>query len=96
MTLGLGMQHWGCGAYQVCSNDGPRLTLTYITSRSNLLPDAFKWVFFLKAEFLKTVEAKVIIITRYIEPNETMTINKFQRSRLTVDASAKVVHIGDH
>ena len=42
MTLGLGMQHWGCGAYQVCSNDEPRLTLTYLTSRSNLIPNAFK------------------------------------------------------
>ena len=41
MTLGLGMKHWGCGAYQVCSNDDPRLTLTYLTSRSNLLPNAF-------------------------------------------------------
>ena len=26
MTLGLHMLHWGCGAYQVCSNDDPRLT----------------------------------------------------------------------
>ena len=43
MTLGLGMYYWGCGAYQVCSNDDPRLTLTYLTSRSNLLPNAFKW-----------------------------------------------------
>ena len=42
VTLGLGMQHWGCGAYQICSNDDPRLTLTYLTSRSNLLPIAFK------------------------------------------------------
>ena len=58
MTLGLGM------AFQVCSNDGPRLTLTYLKSRSNLLPNAFKWEFFWKDDFLKTVEAKVIIITR--------------------------------
>ena len=35
MTLGLGMLHWGCEAYQVCSNDDPKLTLTYLTSRSN-------------------------------------------------------------
>ena len=27
----------------------PRLTLTYLTSRSNLLPNAFKWDFFLKS-----------------------------------------------
>ena len=63
MTLGLGMQHWGCGAYQVCSNDDPKLTLTYLTSRSKLLPDAFKWDFFLKNDLLNTVEAKVIIPT---------------------------------
>ena len=43
MTLGLGMYNWGSGAYQVCSNDDPRLTLTSLTSRSNLLPNAFKW-----------------------------------------------------
>ena len=34
MTLGLGMQHLGCGAFQVCSNNDPGLTLTYLTSRS--------------------------------------------------------------
>ena len=48
MTLGLGMQHWGCWAYQVCSNNDPRLTLTYLTSRSNLLPNAFELDFFFK------------------------------------------------
>ena len=42
MTLGLGMYHFGCLADQVCSNDDPRLTLTYLTSRSNLPPIAFK------------------------------------------------------
>ena len=36
----------GCRAYQVCSNDDSKLTLTYLTSRSNLLPGAFKWEFF--------------------------------------------------
>ena len=49
---------------------------------------------FLKDVGFKTVEAKVIIITRYVQPNKTMTINKFQRSRLTFDPSAKVTHIG--
>ena len=63
MTLGLGMQYWGSGAYQVCSNDDPRLTFTYLTSRSNLLPNAFKCDFFLKVVFLNTVEAKVVILT---------------------------------
>ena len=50
--------------------------------------------FFWKLNFLKTVEAKVIILTWYVKPNETMAINKFQRSRLTFNFSAKVAHIG--
>ena len=32
-------------------NNDPRLTLTYSTSRSNLLPSAFKWEFFEKLIF---------------------------------------------
>ena len=31
MTLGLGIKHWGCGPYQVCTNDYSGLTLTYFT-----------------------------------------------------------------
>ena len=44
--------------------------------------------------FLETVEAKVNIIIIYVQPTEKMAINKFQRSRLTLDLSAKVGHIG--
>ena len=29
--------------YQVCSNDDPKLTLTYLKARSNLVPNAFVW-----------------------------------------------------
>ena len=36
----------------------------------------------------KTAEANVIIIIRYVQPNETKTINKVK-----VDLSAKVTHI---
>ena len=43
--------------YQVCSNDDLRLTLTYLTSRSNLLPNAFKWDFF-KVDFLNLLKPK--------------------------------------
>ena len=49
---------------------------------------------FLKDDFLKTVEAKVIIISRYVQTNDTMTINKFLRSSLTFDLSANVTRIG--
>ena len=41
-----------------------------------------------KLIFLKNVEALVIILTGYLEPNETMAINKFQRSILAFDLSA--------
>ena len=51
------------GAYQVCSNDYPRLTLTYLTSRSNLLPKMHLNGIFLQIDFMNTVEAKDIILT---------------------------------
>ena len=44
---------------------------------------------FYKMMFLKLLKP----ITRYVHPYETMTINKFQRSRLTFDLSANVAHI---
>ena len=43
LALGLGMQHWECGPYQVCTNDESRLTLSYFMARSNLIPNAFIW-----------------------------------------------------
>ena len=33
----------GARFYQVCSNDDPELTLTYLTARLNLVPYAFVW-----------------------------------------------------
>ena len=46
---------------------------------SNLLPNAFQWDFcFEEMIFLKSVVAKDIIITIYVQPNDTMTINKFR------------------
>ena len=50
------------GPTKFCSNDDPRVTLTYLTSRSSLLPNAFELEIFLKVDFLNTVEAKVIIL----------------------------------
>ena len=43
LTLNLAMQHRVLEYYQVCSNDDSRLTLTYFTARSNLVPYAFVW-----------------------------------------------------
>ena len=48
--------------------------------------------FFWKVDFLNYGKAKVIILTWYVKTNETMAINKFQRSKLTFALSAKVAH----
>ena len=55
LALGLGMQHWGCGPYQACTNDESRLTLTYFMARSNLMPNAFIWGKSLNVHFSITV-----------------------------------------
>ena len=52
--------------------------------------------FFWKVDFLNTVELQVLILTWYVKPNEAMAIDKFQRSRLTFNLSAKVAHIEFH
>ena len=43
MALNLGMHHWVLEYYQICSNDGPGLALTYFTARLNLVTYAFVW-----------------------------------------------------
>ena len=41
--------------YEVCSNDDPKLTLTYFTARSNLIPYAFVWEKGKTTDFSETV-----------------------------------------
>ena len=43
MTLQFCMQHRVLKYYQICSNEDPGLTLTYFTTRSNLVPYVFVW-----------------------------------------------------
>ena len=47
-----------------------------------------------KLIFFNTFETKLIILTWYVKPNETIAINKFHRSKLTFNIEAKVTHIG--
>ena len=49
-TWYVGLEMW---AYQVCLNNNLKMTLTYLTSKSNLLPYAFKWQFFRKVDFFQ-------------------------------------------
>ena len=62
---------WGCGPYQV-----PRLSLTYIITRSNLIPITFRYDISWKIIFAKPVEVNLIhILTRYFQHTETMIIH---------------------
>ena len=54
----------------VCSigDVGPtKFVQMMITSRSSLLANAFEWEIFWKVDFFNTVEAKVIILTWYVQ-----------------------------
>ena len=55
VTLNLGVHHRVLEYYQVCSNDDPRLTLTYFTARSNLVPYAFVWEKGKTVDFSETI-----------------------------------------
>ena len=55
MILKLCMQHRVLEHYQVCSNDDPRLTLTYFTVRSNFVPYAFVLEKGITMDFSETV-----------------------------------------
>ena len=41
--------------YHICSNDDPKLTLSYFTTRSNLVPYAFVWEKGKTMDFSETV-----------------------------------------
>ena len=69
---------------------------SYLTSGSNLLPNAFKWEILEKLIFFNTVEAKVNILPWYVKTNETMAINKFQRSRLTFQPRSLILESHQH
>ena len=50
--------------------------------------------FFQKLIFLILLKPKsLFLLDNYVKTNETIAINKFQRSRLTFALSAKVAHI---
>ena len=58
MTLWLGRKHWGLRTIIMCSIDDPRLTLTYITARSNLVPHAFIWEKLLESHLMEETYSK--------------------------------------
>ena len=53
----LGMYHWGLQPIIICSNDDPRVTLTYFMARSNLVTYAFLWEKVKTVDFSETIAA---------------------------------------
>ena len=80
MTLTVGMQHRVLEYYQVCSNDDPRLTMTFFTARSNLVPYAFVWE---KGNIMDFSETIVVgfKVGGFIQLNEYTNLYEYQRSR---------------
>ena len=60
MTLKLDMYHRVLEYYQVCSNDDPGLTLTYFTTRSNMVLYAFVWEKGKTMDFSKSIVVYVL------------------------------------
>ena len=62
MTLWLGMEHWGLWPIIVCSNDEPRLTMTYFTAMSNLVSYAFIWGKLLESNLMEETYSKLVLV----------------------------------
>ena len=74
MTLKLGMHHRVLEYYQICSNNDPRLTLTYFTARSNFVPFAFVWEEGKIVDFSETIVVYDIKVGRCSHINEYMKL----------------------
>ena len=79
MTLKLGMQHSVLKYYLLYSNDDAGLTLTYVTTRSNLVPYAFVWEKGKTMDCSETVVVYDIKVGRCSQPNEYMKFYEYQR-----------------
>ena len=91
VTLKIGMQHRVLEYFQVCSNDDPKLTLTYFTARSNSIPYAFVWEKGKIMDFSETIVVYDIKVGRFSLLNEYMNHYEYQRSRSFT--SSKVTQI---
>ena len=71
--------------FQVCSDDGPELTLTYFTARSNLIPYAFVWEKGKIMDFSETIIVYDIKVGRFRLLNEYMNHYEYQRSKSFIE-----------
>ena len=81
MTLKLGIQHRVLEYYQDYSNDDPGFTLTYFTTRSNLVPYAFVWEKGKTMDFSETIVVYDVKVGRCSKLNNNTNLYEYQRSR---------------
>ena len=73
----LGMLHWGLQPIIVCSNDDPRVTLTYLTAMSNLVTYAFLWEKVKTVDFSETIAAGDLKVGRCRQLIEIMKVCEY-------------------
>ena len=73
----LGLLHRGLQPIIVCSNDDPRVTLTYFTARSNLVTYAFLWEKMKTLDFSETIAACDLKVGRCRQLIEIMKVCEY-------------------
>ena len=71
------MYHRGLQPIIVCSNDDPRVTLTYFTARSNLVTYAFLWEKVKTVDFSETIAASDLNVSRSSHLIEYMKVCEY-------------------
>ena len=84
-------QHRVLHLYQVCSNEDPWLTLTFLTAESNLVHFAFVWEKGNIMNFSETIVVYDFKVGRFIQLNEYMNLYKYQSSRSFIDLCPRSV-----
>ena len=67
----------GDSSSSVCSNDDPRVTLTYFTARSNLVTYAFQWEKVKTVDFSETIAASDLKVSRSSHLIEYMKVCEY-------------------
>ena len=77
IIIKLGMYHRGLQPIIVCSNDDPRVTLTYFTARSNLITYPFLWEKVKTVDFSETIAASDLNVIRSCHLIEYMKVYEY-------------------
>ena len=73
----LGVSHRGLQPISICSNDDPRVTLTYFTAMSDLVTLAFLWEQVKTVDFSETIAACDLNVGRCRQLIEIMKVCEY-------------------